>query len=394
MDFNIGSATAILGFFFTLGLLYAVLIWLQSNRFNHPPSKYLSLFLVLCSAYITPFMLGYQGWYAKDGYREFLFFVPFQQLFLIGPVIYVYVKSLLEGPKSIDKKDGLHFVPALLYLGYSLFIFVFDVFVYDEYYYYADGRDKDLANWYQIGGLASICIYLFLSLKIYFSYKKRIFNELAYADLVIFDWIRQFLIALLIIVGIRFLFLLLLPNFGQFGQWFYYYLLFSLVFCFIAFSGYSHTITLHSIYRGNTLKDLITKQNTSATPYSAKESVPADKNALTELMARDRSYTDPTLTLTDLADQLGMTSKQTSALINKEFKQNFNDFINTYRVEEVKRRLEAGEGEQFTILSIAMDCGFNSKTTFNRVFKRLSGETPGQFKSRIKINKLHTSAKS
>jgi AraC-like DNA-binding protein len=100
-------------------------------------------------------------------------------------------------------------------------------------------------------------------------------------------------------------------------------------------------------------------------------------------MEEQRLYENPTLTLTDLAGALGITTKQTSALVNQGFGMNFNDFVNHYRVEAVKERLARGEHEKFTLLGIALACGFNSKSTFNRVFKRDTSLTPGQYLAQL-----------
>jgi len=76
--------------------------------------------------YITPYMLGYAGWYGKTLTREILFFIPFMQVLLIGPVVYFYTKSLLNTNFKLSRKELIHFIPAILYLVYSLVVFVTD----------------------------------------------------------------------------------------------------------------------------------------------------------------------------------------------------------------------------------------------------------------------------
>ena len=105
-------------------------------------------------------MLGYANWYDGGLTREILFFIPFMQVLLIGPVVYFYTKSLLNSNFKLSKKDYFHFAPTILYTIYSLVIFVTDKLILDEYYFYANSRDKDLANWYQVAGLISMAIYL------------------------------------------------------------------------------------------------------------------------------------------------------------------------------------------------------------------------------------------
>lgn len=383
MEFNISFQTACLAFFFIQGLLFAGLLLARGREYSHLPSYRLSLFVFLCSCCVVPFMLGYSGWYGRDGYREFLFFVPFQQFYLIGPLILGYTKSLLGESFRPFGKDWWHFLPGGLYLLYSLVVFVSDVWVLGgDYYFYADGRDKDLSAWYQITGLVMIMGYSIVSLRAYHRYRKRIFEELSYADTIVFSWVKQYLIALLIIIALRILFFALLPSFGSFGKWFWYYLLFGGLYTFIALAGYT-----------NVVKSLAPLQSqrrrpSAPTPPPVEEPREADEVAEEEeawkpkvlaLMETDRLYENPTLTLSDVAERLGITTKQVSAIINRGFGQNFNDFVNTYRVEAVKASFARGDQDQFTILSIALSCGFNSKSTFNRVFKRLTARTPVQY---------------
>lgn len=99
---------------------------------------------------------------------------------------------------------------------------------------------------------------------------------------------------------------------------------------------------------------------------------------------KDQSlYKIPTLTLEDLSRELNTSKEQISMIINQGFGMNFNDYVNTYRIEEIKKRFMNGEASKFTILGIALDSGFNSKTTFNRVFKKYTGFTPLQYLKKL-----------
>ncbi|WP_425289983.1 helix-turn-helix domain-containing protein, partial [Shewanella algae] len=75
---------------------------------------------------------------------------------------------------------------------------------------------------------------------------------------------------------------------------------------------------------------------------------------------------------------MGTNSSVLSKIINRAFQMNFNDFINRYRVEEVKKQLQNPKNASLTIMSLAYDAGFNSKATFNRAFKKHTGENPSK----------------
>ena len=78
-----------------------------------------------------------------------------------------------------------------------------------------------------------------------------------------------------------------------------------------------------------------------------------------------------------------MNRGELSEAINSGVGKNFNDFVNSYRVKEVEQMLQDGKQEQLSLLGIALECGFNSKATFNRVFKKMTGQSPSQYVSSL-----------
>lgn len=332
-------------------------------------------------------MLGYAGWYSKKFYREILFFIPFQQLFLLGPIIFFYTRSLLNKDFKISQKHLIHLVPSFIYLIYSLVIFITDKWVLDEYYFYADGRDKDLAFWYQMSGLISMLFYLMLSLKYYSNYIKFVVQEASYADEILFKWIRHFMIALTFILILRTFLFILNPEWGEFGSKYWYYLCFSILFFFIAITGYSNTVRATiSLPRSLPIDfDVKTGFSTSKNQPEQNDNLPniADwKTKLLTLIETEKIYTNPNLTLTDIALKLKTNRNIISHVINKGFKMNFNDFINSKRVDAVIARINDGEHNSNTFLAIALSCGFNSKATFNRAFKKHTSVTPKEYISK------------
>ena len=103
------------------------------------------------------------------------------------------------------------------------------------------------------------------------------------------------------------------------------------------------------------------------------------KTKLLQLIEKEQPYLDPDLSLRLLAQQLQLHPNQLSWLLNAGFGKNFNEFINYYRLEAFKQAAKDPQNSSLTIMSIAYDCGFNSKTVFNTYFKKKMGMTPKQF---------------
>ncbi len=101
---------------------------------------------------------------------------------------------------------------------------------------------------------------------------------------------------------------------------------------------------------------------------------------LTELMDSEKPYLTPSLTIKDLSNQLAVPAWQLSQVINESFNKNFFNFVNSYRIEEAKRLMSERSDEKKTILEIVYEVGFNSKSTFNEVFKKYTRMTPTEFR--------------
>ncbi len=100
---------------------------------------------------------------------------------------------------------------------------------------------------------------------------------------------------------------------------------------------------------------------------------------LQQLMETEGLYRDNELSLHQLATRLDVHPNYLSQLINEQEGKNFYDFVNTYRVEEFLRLITQKDRQQFTLLATAFECGFNSKSSFNRYFKKVTGSTPTQY---------------
>ncbi|QBN19074.1 helix-turn-helix domain-containing protein [Flavobacterium nackdongense] len=397
MLFQFGFYSSLLLISFSQGIIYGVLLLVKAVKTENKSNYWLSLFIFLCSSYIAPWMLGFAGWYDNQPYRDFLFYTPFQHLFLIGPIIFFYTQSLLNPSFKFTKKEAFHLIPGCAYLLYSLIIWVYDKFIFGDYYFYKDGADKDFANWYQNLGLLSMIIYFVLSIRYYNIYKKLIFQVVSFADAILFKWVKTYLIAFLVMLLLPIVFDiigLVYPEIQSYqGSW-WFFLLFSIVMYYIAITGYSNPINSTipfkmSFFDKNPIVLLNENQtNPSESIIDIEHEVFEETNSpeitywkskIEIAIQGEKLFENPELTLTDVAKKLETNAAVISKTINQGFQMNFNDCINNYRTEAVKIKFANGEHKKSTLLGIAFDCGFNSKATFNRAFKKNTGKTPKEF---------------
>ena len=104
---------------------------------------------------------------------------------------------------------------------------------------------------------------------------------------------------------------------------------------------------------------------------------------LLELMNNENPYLNPKLTLTELAESLKISPNHLSQIINQNEQVNFHDFVNKYRVEEFIQKVQ--NNKSYSLLAHALDSGFNSKSTFNSVFKKLKSVTPSQYIADLEV---------
>jgi AraC-like DNA-binding protein len=102
---------------------------------------------------------------------------------------------------------------------------------------------------------------------------------------------------------------------------------------------------------------------------------------ITHVLGSKKIYLNQKLTVKGLALELNSTPKIISQIINSSFKKSFYDLVNSYRIEDVKRSLKDEQYKHLTIEGIALNSGFNSSSTFNRLFKSYTGRTPREYRS-------------
>ncbi len=367
----------------------------KQDRFN---DKLLGTFLFLAALYVVPWMTGFAGWYMPNTiYREILFYTPFIHGLFIGPLVYFYVKSVTNYRFQFSKKDLLHLIPGFAYLLWCVIVVVVDKLIVKKYYLMNGNNDPDFDEWYQWLQNISIIIYLLLSIRFYKQYKQYVMYEFSFADVANLNWLRNFIIAFCIITILPLLqkLLQLIPAFHSLnyvGSW-YYFFAFAVVVYYIAINGFNAVIVplRKLLFEPELLLQYYQPKLLNAPPLKTEEAefeiitqqtnteLESWKQTIIALMQNEKLYEDAELTLSQLAKQLSTNTSVLSKIINTGFKLNFNDFVNEYRVNALMEKLKAGEQKKQTLLGIAFDCGFNSKATFNRAFKKQTGSSPKEW---------------
>ena len=107
------------------------------------------------------------------------------------------------------------------------------------------------------------------------------------------------------------------------------------------------------------------------------------KNQVIEYMLQEKPYLNPDLNIRHLADQLNVSVHKLSQTINQELQKSFFEFINDYRIDEAVKCLKSKDFKHYSIIAIAYECGFNSKTSFYNIFKKHTSQTPSEFRESL-----------
>jgi AraC-like DNA-binding protein len=285
--------------------------------------------------------------------------------FLIGPLLYFYVRSLLDTEFTLRRRDWLHFLPFPVAVLCSILVFQ----QYDPFLIYKFRGRFLFSGSVLIQNLA----YLVASFNILRSYGLTFRSFLSYIDNIKLAWVRFFISGYVVLWIIQ-LQLFLAWDAIESPPWCPYARSLYFLTTFVLFNG--------MVYIGLRKPEIFhqgQKYQGSLLNKSDKEQY---QEKLSSLMNQEKLYLSPALSLTEIAQRLDIAPRYVSQIINETCQQNFHEFVNRYRVEESKR-LMAQQNQYLNILGIALDAGFNSKSAFNKAFKRNTGMTPKEFKKRL-----------
>ena len=353
------------------GAIFAALLVFRYFKHKKTADFWLAFLLILlCSSLITP-LIGFANVYDRN---QWLTFFPFSIAYSYGVCVWFYVVNLTDSKRKFSKKDLFFFVPTVIYLIFRLTLFAQNLefkYWFNDSYYNSIGRPLIFLTEF-FWNVA----FLYFSLNHYKHYRTWLNENFSDTEKIKFDWLRNFLyiFTFVFISGAFFDFTNSFVFKLSYIQYFYFELILAIVTYYLAIAGYLRSETIELEF-SETKKAEIEERKTI---ISAKE-LENLKLKILNLMQNEKVYLEANLTLTDLSKSLGVNSSVLSYAINHGFGKNFNDFINEFRIEEVKNKLQNGDAEKSNLLGIAFDCGFNSKATFNRAFKKFTGVSPKEF---------------
>lgn len=301
----------------------------------------------------------------------------------LGPLVYLYARSLIYSEKKLKRNTFLHFVPLIIDLKRPI-IFLFYIsgllsVPFIQRFYFLPGTQRFLFAAGPFSGLPAIISVTAYSIITYNMVSRHLreknLSSFKIADL---KWIKKLLqlvlgLILLWVVAVTFR----LSGFvGPRSTWQEYIFI-------IPEAIFVYWLGMAAYLRQRKMDgpDLLEYNQKPAKPYFDNTEAAEYERQLIRLMETDKLYLNPLLKLETLAEKLVVPEKAISSLLNQFVGKNFNDFVNEYRVEEAKVKLTDPDYNYLSIAGIAFECGFNSLTTFQRAFKQFSGLTPSQYQT-------------
>lgn len=303
--------------------------------------------------------------------------------------LFFYVKAVV-GKLKINKEIVL----ILLFLVVSMIsIFGFmslmpedrtAIFLEDNFLRYFDTKGKILVIFFVSSYMILYVFFLAKSNHILKKHRKKIRNIYSNSEKIDLRWLRKLVLffyaaysATIIAFSLSFV-----TGISVAYTDYVYYLLTVVFIFFLGFWGHQQG-SVFSLNSGSLKTNPVkNEQLTNQNGLSYKN----EAAALEKIMTNKMPYLEPVLTIHDLAELIGMPSHQLSKVIHKEFGKNFYEYINHYRIESFKEMILAEKYKSFTILAVAYECGFNSKSAFNRIFKETTGITPREYKMQVSKN--------
>jgi AraC-like DNA-binding protein len=329
----------------------------------------------LANRLLSMLMLAICGWLLDAFFRSSglyhlnanLYFLPIYYSLAIGPLLYFYSVAITNNAFTFEKKYFVHFFPVSLQ---ALFYWVVAFLPYNIKYFV--WFHIHLPYTYRLeydGTWISLVVYLIFALKRIRNYQHWLTANYSDTGRRMLNWLKVSLMILILVCITWFAEAVLRDFFDIYYKYDLSGIFLCLVICAMGILAYAQS--------GMTMAFDANMETPG--PQNMRPEVNVDMaiiRGIEKAMHTDRLFLNPELTLAGLATHVARSPKAVSININAHYQKTFNTFINTYRVDEIKRRFRTDDIDKFNLLGIALASGFNSKTTFNRIFKEVTGVSP------------------
>jgi AraC-like DNA-binding protein len=366
------SLISFLSFLITFQLLFVGIFLITHKKGNRRNNILLSTIFILIAWNMGDLTLQMNGVVFK---WEFLQHIDDGFFLLYGPIFYLYAQCVMFRDFKLSSGNLLHLIP---YLLLTISILSFRNLA-------PASSEEILTNslpwqYYLISALmyTHVFIYLGLTYKSLWKYRKIIKNQYSQIDQINLDWLSSSLNTFIILALVS-----LIQNFvsltGNRSV-----IIVALVLLLVFIFYFVNRVILKAlrqpeIFAGITQNETSKYLGSNLTPGQIKE----HKKQLLTLLSTEKPFLNPQVSLADLSKKLSVSTKHLSQVINQSFSKSFFDFINTYRIQEVQQILKESKDDKLTVLEAMYEAGFNSKSSFNTAFKKETGQTPTEFRKMI-----------
>ncbi len=370
-----------LDFSLTIGIVMTSIIsFILFKQKNKSQAKKILIVIFIQLLFVFLFYYGYLHKLRELVVATFIFEDPI--IVFIGPMLFLYVTRIVKDSKITAAEIIVHFIAPLLYVLTislpNLISIVSDIYTFE---YLSSIEDLiPLVILYSL-------VYCIISLQLLLKFRALVKLNYSNLDNKNLKWVQQLLLGVIFIISIDVLTTIYELAAGDSNGSVGYFTIIPIVFLigYLGYYGISQSkILLPDFLLIEEAKNDSFKVEKQANNYNEVEMLNL-KLELAAIIEIQKPYLKEDLTLKDLAELLQITDKKMSALLNQYLNISFYDYINNFRVNEVKKRMQNPAFEKYTLLAIALECGFNSKASFNRVFKKITTISPSEYKKRLLV---------
>lgn len=385
MQPSLNTWTVLLLFAAAQGLFLALVLFTQ-QRGNRRANRVLAVLILLFSLRLIE-TVGYWTKYLLVWPHFALTTAAFP--FLFGVLLYFYARFLTAEDFQFRKIAWLHFFPFVLHAGWlTSFYRLSGEIKLRILQHYIGVENPKITNWLYFGlfllQTAHMLTYTALTLRLLKKYSPILQSANSTLEKISWRWLRNLTIGFGSFVLLTLLYVLWLQLGFPYSRTVDALVLIAMA-SQIYLIGYM-TLRQPEVFSGALAIKNAPKYEKSTLTLARAETY---LNKLLQIMETEKLFTDSDLKLQDLAQKLNLSPHHLSQIINERRGQNFFDFLNQYRIAEAKKYLTSPEKQNYTILSIALEVGFNNKASFNTAFKKYTGMTPSQFRdAEVKADKV------